>query len=200
MLRFQINRVVLGFAMLMIAPAFVTAQDSDPSRQATLTSEKPNSSRAQTSTVDADTELHDKLAKYLSGTKWTGQFTMDGKTETRTEHYEIISAEKGEIGDYWNLIARIKYGDHDATIPLPPIEIKFAGQTPVITVDQAFFPGFGKFDARVLIRKGQYAGTWAHSGGVGGHMFGKIEKMDPDEVKKKLDSVPKQSGGSDNQD
>jgi hypothetical protein len=60
----------------------------------------------------------------------------------------------------------------------------------VITVDQAFFPGFGKFDARVLIRKGQYAGTWAHSGGVGGHMFGKIEKMDPAEVKQKLDAVP----------
>ena len=143
--------------------------------------------------VDAKTKaLHDKLAKYLSGTKWTGEFTMTGKKETRTEHYEILSAEKGETGDYWNLVARIKYGGNDATLPLPPIEIKFAGSTPVITVDKAFFPGFGTFDARVLIRKGQYAGTWAHigeGGGVGGHMFGTIEKMDADEVKKKANAV-----------
>lgn len=147
--------------------------------------------------VDDETKaLHDKLAKYLSGTKWTGEFTMTGKQETRTEHYEIISAEKGEIGDYWNLVARIKYGGKDATLPLPPIEIKFAGATPVITVDKAFFPGFGTFDARVLIRKGQYAGTWAHigeGGGVGGHMFGTIEKMDAEEVKKKADAVKSES-------
>ena len=31
----------------------------------------------------------------------------------------------------------------------------------------------GTFDSRVIIRKGMYAGTWAH-GKVGGHMFGKI--------------------------
>lgn len=197
MLRFRISHVFFVFAVLLTAPAIVAAQNSTQSDQTTVSSIKPKSSPAQESADGSEKELHDKLAKYLSGTKWTGQFTMEGKAETRTEHYEIISAEKGEIGDYWNLVARIKYGDHDATIPLPPIEIKFAGKTPVITVDQAFFPGFGKFDARVLIRKGQYAGTWAHSGGVGGHMFGKIEKMDPDEVKKKLDSVPEKKTGSD---
>ena len=136
--------------------------------------------------------LHDKLAKYLRGTKWKGQFTMEGHAEPRTEHYEIISAEKGAIGDYWNLVARIKYGEHDKTFPLPPIEIKFAGRTPVITVDQVFFPGFGKFDARVLIRKGQYAGTWAHSDGVGGHLFGTIEKMEPEEVQTKVDAAKEQ--------
>lgn len=157
------------------------------------------------STINVDDKtkaLHDKLSKYLSGTKWTGQFTMTGKKETRTEHYEIISAEKGEIGDYWNLVARIKYGGNDATLPLPPIEIKFAGETPVITVDKAFVPGFGTFDARVLIRKGQYAGTWAHigeGGGVGGHMFGKIEKMDADEVKKKADAVKPETDKKSNQ-
>ncbi len=149
--------------------------------------------------VQVDNEkkaLYEKLAKFLSGTKWTGEFTITGNQETRTENYEIISAEKAEIGDYWNLVARIKYGEKDATLPLPPIEIKFAGETPVITVDKAFFPGFGTFDARVLIRKGQYAGTWAHlgeGGGVGGHMFGTIEKMDPEEKtkKKEVGEAPK---------
>jgi hypothetical protein len=132
--------------------------------------------------------LNDKLAKYLTGTKWTGQFTMTGVKGNQTETYEIIKAEKGAVGDNWNLIARIKYGGKDATLPLPPIEIKFAGGTPVITVDRVTFPGFGTFDARVLIRSGQYAGTWAHlgqGGGVGGHLFGTIKKMDENELKQK---------------
>ncbi len=122
--------------------------------------------------------LNDKLAKYLTQTRWEGQFTMTGKEgNTNPEYYEIISAEKAELGDYWNLVARIKYGDKDATLPLPPIEIKFAGGTPVITVDQAMFPGFGTFDARVVIRQGKYAGTWSH-GDVGGHLFGTIKKIE----------------------
>ena len=133
--------------------------------------------------------LYAKLAKYLSGTKWTGQFTVDGKDEPSTEHYEILSAEKNEVGDFWNLVARIKYGDHDKTLPLPPIEIKFADKTPVITIDRVTFPGFGTFDARVLIRQGKYAGTWAHSGGKGGHLFGTIAPMDPEEVKEKTKQV-----------
>lgn len=121
-----------------------------------------------------------KLASYLTGTRWTGQFTITGDNERppAPEYYEILEASKGENGDYWNLVARIQYGDKDATLPLPPIEIKWAGETPVITVDRVMIPGFGTFDARVLIRKGQYAGTWSHDQ-VGGHLFGKIEKIDP---------------------
>ena len=190
---------LMGIAAIILfigSPAFAqTGTDQKPNRSPEI-SAGANADLEKSNKASSDEEtkaLHDKLSKYLTGTKWTGQFTMKGKKETRTEEYEILTAEKGDVGDYWNLIARIKYGDHDATLPLPPIEIKFAGGTPVITVDKASFPGFGKFDARVLIRKGQYAGTWAHIGpdgqGVGGHMFGKIEKMDPEEVKKKVDSV-----------
>lgn len=127
-------------------------------------------------------ELYDKLEKYLSGTKWTGNFLMDGKDNMIKERYEILSAKKSEFGDKWNLVARIKYGTHDATLPLPPLDIKFAGTTPVITVDGLFFPGFGTFDARVVIRRGKYAGTWQHDK-VGGHMFGTIEKMSDEEMK-----------------
>ena len=134
--------------------------------------------------------LHDKLAKYLSGTKWTGNFTM-GDDKKITEYYEILSAEKSEYGDSWNLIARIKYGGQDRTFPLPPIDIKFAGKTPVITVDKVLFPGFGTFDARVVIRRGKYAGTWQHDR-VGGHMFGTIERMSDEELeasRKKIEEI-----------
>lgn len=133
--------------------------------------------------VNTETKPDDRIAKlanYLTGTRWTGQFTITGENEKppAPEYYEILEASKGESGDYWNLVARIKYGDKDTTLPLPPLEIKWAGETPVITVDRVTIPGFGTFDARVLIRKGQYAGTWSHDQ-VGGHLFGKIEKIEP---------------------
>lgn len=166
--------LIFAFANAGAALAQTDAQPADVATQ-----------DKQTDQSDQTAALHAKLAKYLSGTKWTGQFTVTGKAETKTEHYEILSAEKNEVGDYWNLVARIKYGEKDQTMPLPPIEIKFADKTPVITIDKVTFPGFGAFDARVLIRQGKYAGTWSHSGGKGGHLFGTIEKMDPEEVKEK---------------
>ncbi len=155
------------------------AQTADTAAAASSRSSQPQEADQETK------ELHDKLAKYLTGTKWTGKFTLDGKPGTNEEYYEILSAEKGETGDTWNLIARIKYGGKDMTLPLPPLDIKFAGRTPVITIDRLFVPGFGTFDARVVIRQGKYAGTWAHRGegmNVGGHLFGSIEKMTAEEL------------------
>ena len=135
---------------------------------------------------ESESARNERLATYLTGTKWTGMFTTTGE-ETKPaaeEKYEIIEAKKADDGDNWNLVARIQYGGKDVTLPLPTMEIKWAGETPVITVDKMVIPGMGTFDARVLIRKGQYAGTWAH-GKVGGHLFGKIEKIQLDEPKEK---------------
>lgn len=189
---FQIGlSLVLAFICSFVAGTNLEAQDATKSSDsASVSKEKTDDAK-----VDAETlALHNKLSKYLTGTKWTGQFTMDGQGDAKTDYYEILTAEKNEVGDYWNLVARIKYGNKDQTIPLPPIEIKFAGKTPVITVDKVRFPGFGTFDARVLIRNGKYAGTWAHSGGAGGHMFGVIERMDADEVKASTEKVKQAEG------
>lgn len=171
--------ILAAIIATLMAPAMSFAQDKTPS-----IGERPDHPQKD----DSAKELNDKLAKYLTGTKWNGNFTMTGKEGMIKETYEIISADKSEVGDYWNLIARIKYGGKDATFPLPPIEIKFAGKTPVITVDRVSFPGFGMYDARVVIRQGKYAGTWSHSGGAGGHLFGTIEKMSADELKEKSES------------
>lgn len=159
--------------LLWLAPT-VVAQDGEP----TPADQPPAAESRQ--------DLHDKLSRYLSGTRWTGKFTMDGQDRMITEYYEILSAEKSEHGDQWNLVARIKYNDHDMTLPLPPIEIKFAGRTPVITLDKVTIPGFGTFDARVVIRNGKYAGTWAHDS-VGGHMFGTIERLPEEQLKSRLE-------------
>ncbi len=151
-----------------IAQLPVPARPSQPAAQV------PSESKP----ADAQAARLEKLAKYLTNTRWTGQFTVTGKdTPPTPEHYEITQAIKADEGDYWNLVVRIKYGANDTTLPLPPIEIKWAGETPVITVDKVTIPGLGTFDARVLIRGGQYAGTWTHDE-VGGHLFGKIEKLE----------------------
>ncbi len=129
-----------------------------------------------------DKAREQKLADYLSGVKFVGSFTVTGSAERppEPESYYILSAEKMDDGDWWKLTARIKYSTYDLTVPMA-MEIKWAGETPVITVDQMAVPGMGTFDARVLIRKGNYAGTWAHDQ-VGGQLFGRLEKMTAEEL------------------
>jgi hypothetical protein len=82
-------------------------------------------------------------------------------------------------GDVWLFTARLQFGEQDLTVPLP-LEVKWAGDTPVLTVTDFAIPGLGTFTSRVMIYRGQYAGTWQH-GDVGGHLWGRITKSQPDE-------------------
>jgi hypothetical protein len=105
-------------------------------------------------------------------------FTVTGKEgqPPRAEEYTISSAMKLPDGDLWLLKSRVKYGDKDVTLPIP-LDIKWAGDTPVITMTNMEIPGLGTFSTRVVLYEGRYAGTWQH-GKVGGHLFGRIEKAD----------------------
>jgi hypothetical protein len=77
-------------------------------------------------------------------------------------------------GDYWLFETRIQYGDQDVQLPLT-LQVKWAGDTPVITLTDVAIPGLGTFTARVLVYRDQYAGTW--SGAMhGGQLFGRIEQ------------------------
>lgn len=122
--------------------------------------------------------LYKKLEQDLTGAKLSGTFTVIGKEDRppRPEEYTISSAMKLPDGDLWLLKARVKYGDKDVTLPIP-LEIKWAGDTPVITMTNMEIPGLGTFSTRVVLYEGRYAGTWQH-GAVGGHLFGKIEKAE----------------------
>ncbi len=119
--------------------------------------------------------LLDKFKKLMTGAKMKGMFTLDGRPMDKLseETYEIEKAEKLPDGDEWVITARMKYGNKDATFPVP-VEVKWAGTTPVITLDKITIPGLGTFSARVLFHGDRYAGTWQHDD-KGGHMFGKIE-------------------------
>lgn len=112
----------------------------------------------------------------LTNSKLVGQFTVIGRGDGAgsKEEYTIESVKKVPNGDFWLFKARIKYGGTDVTIPMP-LEVKWAGETPVITLTETTIPGLGTFSARVVIHGGQYAGIWKH-GEFGGQMFGEVKK------------------------
>ena len=136
---------------------------------------------AEEASSDAKTKAREqKLAAYLSGAKFVGKFTVDGKEDRppKTEEYTLGTCEKLPQPDKYRLQARIKYGEVDSEVPLD-IKILWSGNTPVITLDAFWIPGMGTFGARVLIHSDRYAGTWQHDA-VGGHMFGKIVRAPSD--------------------
>lgn len=146
----------------VISPAICGAQQATPAPASPVVE-------------SAEQELFTKFTKLLTGAKLRGQFTVDGKSldKLQEEAYDIQKVEKLPDGDLWALTTRIKYGQHDLTVPIA-IEVKWAGSTPVLTMDNMTIPGLGTFSARVVLHKDKYAGTWQHDD-VGGHLFGKIE-------------------------
>ena len=148
------------------------------------------------SSLVAQDEHFDKFEKMLTGAKLVGSFTVVGNDdkELQEEEYTIIKVTKMEKGDLWMFKARIKYGEHDFTVPMP-LEVKWAEDTPIITLTDFEIPGFGTFSARVLFYNGKYAGTWSH-GDHGGHLFGKIvtaEEQENSEEESSSDSTDDKS-------
>ena len=132
--------------------------------------------QAASAVVPPQADLFKKFEQTMNGAVLAGQFTILGKDRQSMppEEYTIKRVSKLADGDYWLFQARIKYGDKDVTVPLP-LEVKWAGDTPVITLTDLTIPALGTFSARVVIDNGKYAGTWTH-GDAGGHMFGVIRR------------------------
>ena len=111
----------------------------------------------------------------MTGASLVGRFTIAGREDrpARPERYDLSSVEKvGE--DLWRFNARIRYGDVDTTLPIV-VPMRFAGDTPMISITDLTIPALGTFTARVFFQGDRYSGTWQH-GEYGGHMFGRIEK------------------------
>jgi hypothetical protein len=106
----------------------------------------------------------------LSG-RWCG--IKNGQLGPEKEDkYTILDVTKLG-GDVWIVKSRIQYGKNDIVAPIP-VRVKWAGDTPVITVDGVSMPGGGTaYSARVLIYGKTYAGTWS-GGNHAGLMSGVI--------------------------
>jgi len=156
------NNGALLLAQTQETPAAPAARKIDSESQ--LEGEQP----------DVSPELIAKLENALTGTTWTGQFTIDGGQGPPSPESYVIQQVSHEGGNNWIINAQIAYGDRNISFPVP-VQVRWAGRTPVITLDSVTIPPLGTFDARVLMRRGSYAGTWSH-GKKGGHLFGKYLK------------------------
>lgn len=156
-----------------VSPA-AARQDGTATPPATRTTTKaaPEPDRAK---------LERDFAALLSNAQLVGYFTTRGRkadAPLSEDRYTLGTVEKiPDSGDLWRFEARIQYGDNDVTVPLV-IEVKWAGDTPVITLTDYLVPGMGRFTARVLFYDGEYAGTWSGAN-HGGQMFGRVERAKP---------------------
>ena len=155
----------LGLCLALV-PAAV-AQDAPP---------EPPPAKAPEPKVD-QAELDRQFEKTMSGAALVGRFTLEGRggagREPREERYHINKVTK-MTGDYWMFVARVQYGKKDVTVPMM-LQVKWAGDTPVITLTDLAIPGLGTYTARVMIFRDHYAGYWS-GGDHGGNLWGRVER------------------------
>jgi hypothetical protein len=125
---------------------------------------------------EAQERREEAFAELLTGARLTGWFTDDTRPDAppSKDSYVITRCEKAD-GGKWLFESRV--GDSEVTIPLY-LPVEWAGDTPVVTLDQFPVPQMGTFDARVLFHGTSYAGTWRGTD-HGGEMMGRIERAAP---------------------
>jgi hypothetical protein len=109
----------------------------------------------------------------MAGVTLVGYFTSGDKAELKEDRYTIDRITKVK-DDLWKFEARIQYNKKDVPVAMS-LPVKFAGDTPVVSLTNFAVPGFGSFTARVLFYGDAYAGTWGDAK-HGGKLFGKIVK------------------------
>ncbi|WP_237607470.1 hypothetical protein [Roseimaritima sediminicola] len=165
-------------ALLAAQPPAGGAPDGPPTTSGQPAADKPAADQPAAGNQDqrseTDEQRNARFAKYMTGARFVGRFTVLGADDAAMpeEEYTIRKCEKLPEGDRFRFTARIRYGDTDTELPMD-LPVKWAGRTPMITLDNLWLPGMGTFSARVVIHHGRYAGTWDH-GEKGGHLFGRI--------------------------
>jgi len=178
--------VVLSIATFGAAATFVVAKRLDaqtplPSDDNQRAARQPPGAELETrpddKSANRQAELEAALVEMLSGATLEGSFTSTGEgrdpTKLSREKYTLGNVKKLG-GKFWLIPARIQYGEHDVTLPIT-VPIEWAGDTPLVVVDNVPLPGFGAVSARVMFFADHYAGYWKH-GDHGGHLFGVIRR------------------------
>ncbi|HEV7278952.1 MAG TPA: hypothetical protein VGN57_01965 [Pirellulaceae bacterium] len=141
-----------SLALILAAPAPVAAQEK------------------------SEEERFQAFSKMMTNVKLVGSFTVVGQAAPPKQDgaYVIKSVRKLPEGDYWVFDALVEHEDKEMPLQIP-IEVKWSGDTPVITLENLTIPALGTFSARIVLYRDAYAGMWVH-GPVKGHMYGVIEK------------------------
>lgn len=172
-MRRTVLAAVAAVLLAMLGSGSAAAQTNPVDRRPDAAAAPADPEAARTDEPPGETRFRESL----TGARLVGRFTIDPAAggdppPAREEEYAITSVAKLGNGDWWTVLARIRYGSVDLTLPVP-VRVKWAGDTPVITLDKATLPGLGTFSCRVVLDGERYAGTWQHDS-VGGHMIGRI--------------------------
>ena len=153
-------------ASLLVAAA-LNAHGSPPGQEAGKTEEKP-----KTELNALEKEFQETLTNAVFKGRW--RLVKDGKLGEESEDKYTIAGVSKQGPDVWLVSARVQYGKKDVNVPIP-VNVYWAGDTPVITLANVAIPGLGTYSARVMVHGGLYAGTWSGPGHAG-FLEGVIEK------------------------
>ncbi len=110
----------------------------------------------------------------MTGTVLEGVYTESGSDKApQKDSYTIVSCEKIPHHEHdWRIKAKVEYGGKSVTVPIA-VEVRWAGDTPMIQLTEMKIPMLGTYSARVAFYGDQYAGFWSGAD-HGGHMYGQL--------------------------
>ena len=158
--------------LFCLATAVACAQE--PARD---TAPKSGSTPAKATPAPGPTpEMEAKFKEALTNAVMDGRYctVADGVLGPDKEDKYTIEGVEKVTGEQWIIKARVEYGTVKFTAPVTVL-VKWAGDTPVIVVDNFGLPGTPKYSARVMIFGDTYSGTW-NAGDHGGLMHGVLKK------------------------
>ena|ERR1043166_8093354 len=145
------------------------AEQPDRGTAAPANSQSSSDQKPKANQTDLEAKFKETLTEATMSGRWCS--INKGKLGAEKEDkYTIVSVSKIQ-GDSWVIRARIQYGKVDMVAPIP-VQVKWAGDTPVIVVDKLSL-GEASYSARILVYDKTYAGTWS-GGDHGGLMNGVI--------------------------
>jgi hypothetical protein len=138
-----------------------------------LRADQPPAKSAEKPPAKSEAERISELEKTLSNATLVGHYTTVGEQETPAEERYDLGEVKHLDKDQWSIAVRIRYRDKDVQLPIV-VPIRWAGDTPVICVDELTIPALGTYTARVMFYRDHYAGFWTGHG-HGGHLYGLVK-------------------------
>jgi hypothetical protein len=164
------------FAVLALSGSLCAQEKTSPPAAAAESQTKPKASQEE-----LEAKFKATMTKATMAGRWCS--VKEGKMGAeREDKYSIVGVSKIG-GEAWIIQARIQYNQKDIIAPIP-VKVKWAGDTPVITLDNVPVPGGGEYSARVLVYGDTYAGTWS-GGDHGGLLNGIITQEGEGNAEKK---------------
>ena len=135
------------------------------------------SAQPATQPVIDQAALEKEFEATMSGAVLVGHSSDSRKPDAlpRAERYTVQNVSKvPDSEDRWLFAAKIPFRGGEITVPIV-VPVKWAGDTPVLSLTDLTIPGMGTYTARVVIYRGEYAGTWS-AGDHAGKLWGHIER------------------------